>query len=129
MERAVRRILLFAGLILAQNVISFAQETKTAFGYGMEMNMYSPENFAGGAALSFSYNLPWSLAAGITVTASTNGSGNNAVEPALMIRRYFSAPHTWFFAQADLGIVFIAEIQEIRPLFLAGLRGGYRFNL
>jgi hypothetical protein len=92
--------------------------------------MNSRHNFAGGAALNLDYNLPFSFAAGLTVTASNNFVEITVIEGAALFRRYFPRnTHTGFFVQADLGAFFFIEDKEMTPLFLGGLRGGFRMPL
>ena len=111
-----------------------AQETKAAgkaaIGMGPEWNMNARNNFAGGAALSFDYALPYSFAAGLSFTVSANFSGFTVMEPAAAVRRYFfSDGQNGLFAQADLGCYIFFEDEEIISLFAGGLRGGYRLPL
>jgi hypothetical protein len=119
-------ILLF--LLLTTGV--FAQETKAAIGIGPEWNMNARDNFAAGAALAFDGTLPHSFALGLNFTASTNFSGFSVLEPAAIVRRYFSGDgQSGLFAQADLGCYLILEDEEITPMFAGGLRGGFRMPL
>ena len=92
--------------------------------------MNSRYNFAGGAVLGFDLNLPYSFAAGLTVTASSNFAGIAVIEPAALFRWYFfSNGHTGLFAQADVGAYLVLEDGELTPLFMGGLRVGFRFPL
>jgi len=122
--------LLFLALFLFAGLGAFAQEEKMAAGAGLEWNMNSRSGFAGGAVLGFDYNLPidaFPLAAGLTFTVSSNFAGIIVIEPAAMFRWYFpGSAHTGFFAQADVGAYFAFEDEETYPVFLGGLRGGYR---
>jgi len=104
-----------------------AGENKVALGLGAEFNMNSRENFAGGALLSFDYNLPKSFAVGITATASHNFDGITVIEPAALVRWYFLGGQKGFFLQADLGAYLILEEdQDFTAMFNGGLRAGYR---
>jgi len=128
------RITAVIALIFTGSLCAFAQgETKMAVGLGLEWNMSSRSNFAGGAVLGFDYNLPIDaapFAAGVTVTASSNFYGIAVIEPAAMFRWYFLGEgHTGFFAQADVGAFLIIEDGDLIPLFLGGLRAGYRLPL
>ena len=111
----------------------FAQEPKMALGLGPEFNMDSRENFAGGAVLAFTFNLPVAavpLAVGLTVTGSYNFDGIFVGEPAALFRWYFlGGGHTGLFVQADLGAFLILEDGDLTPLFNGGLRAGYRVPL
>ena len=106
-------------------------ENKVAIGIGPEWNMDSRYNFAMGGVFSFDANLPKSLALGLSVTGSYNFNGITVIEPAALFRWYFMGHglHTGFFLQADLGAFLIFEDGDLTPMFLGGLRGGYRFNL
>jgi len=105
-------------------------ERRFASGLGLEWDMNSRHNFAGGLPLSFDYNLPVDaapFAIGMTITTSANFSNAIVLEPAGMFRWYFlGGGHTGFFAQADIGAYLIFEDGIFYPLFLGGLRGGYR---
>jgi len=128
MNGALQKTILVSLLLLAGG--AFAQEKKAALGAGLEWNMNSRENFAGGAALGFNYNLPYAFAAGLTVSGSTNFFGIAVVEGSALLRRYFPGrEHAGFFAQADLGLYLVLEDGEAIPLFLGGLRAGYRLPL
>jgi len=100
-------------------------------GLGAEWNMNSREMFAGGAVLSLDFNLPMApLALGITGTVSSNFTDGLVVEASALFRWYFLGKKwSGFFAQADLGAAFIIEDEETTPLFMGGLRAGYRFPL
>jgi len=104
-------------------------EKKMAVSMGMEFNMNARENFAGGAVLSFDYNLPFArpFALGLNFTYSNNFSGIAVLEPAAMFRMYFSGNrHEGLFAQADLGTYIVLEEQEDDLMFLGGVRAGIR---
>jgi len=131
----LKRLCTFA-LILSCSYGIFAQtgtnngDNKVALGIGPEWNMDSRANFAMGAVFGFDVNLPKSLALGFTVTGSNNFGGISVLEPAALFRWYFlGTGHTGFFIQADLGAFLIFEDGDITPMFLGGLRGGYRFAL
>jgi len=108
-------------------------EKKFAVGAGLEWDMNSRKNFAMGAALGFDYNLPvakFPFATGVTLTASTNFSGFSVLEPAALFRWYFLGKgHTGFFTQADVGAFLVFENGDFIPMFLGGLRGGFRMPL
>jgi hypothetical protein len=116
-------------LIFALSVNLYAQEKKASLGIGAEWNMNSRENFAGGAIISFDYALPHSLALGLNVTASSNFSGIAVIEPAALFRWYFLGGYNGFFFQADGGAYLIFEDEELKTMFLGGLRGGFRLPL
>jgi len=115
--------------IFAQNGTN-NRDNRAAIGIGPEWNMDSRSNFAMGGVFGFDVNLPKSLALGFTVTGSNNFDEITVLEPAALFRWYFlNSGHTGFFIQADLGAFLIFEGGDVTPLFLGGLRGGYRFVL
>ena len=128
---------LFVLFILFVSLRVFAQDgsgsgNKVAMGIGPEWNMDSRYNFAMGGVFSFDVNIPNSLAVGFTVTGSNNFNEITVIEPAALFRWYFMGhgiDHFGFFAQADIGAFLIFEDGDLTPMFLGGLRGGYRFNL
>jgi len=129
----MKRTVLFIVLIFGLRLCAFAQvdqnDKKFALGLGLEWNMNARANFAGGGVLGFDYNLPFAIpfAMGMTVTYSNNFSGFSAIEPAAMFRWYFLGNgHKGFFAQADVGTFLVFEDGNLIPLFLGGLRGGFR---
>jgi hypothetical protein len=129
------RKFLFIFLFLIQTVCVFAQltnnrEKKIALGGGLEWNMNSRENFAGGAVIDFDYNFDSSLTGGVVVTVSSNFTGIAVIEPAAMFRWYFlSSVHNGLFAQADAGVYLVVEEANTKALFLGGLRAGIRLPL
>jgi len=108
-------------------------EKQFAAGLGLEWNMNSRHNFGLGFPVSFDYNLPVDaapFAVGITFITSINFSDATVLEPSAFFRWYFlGGGHTGFFAQADIGAYLIFEDGDFYPLFLGGLRGGYRLPL
>jgi hypothetical protein len=132
-----RKFLFFALLFLLLTLLTLlttagisAQEAKAAIGIGPEWNMNSRDNFAAGTALSFDSRLPHSFALGLNAGASTNFSGITVIEPAALLRRYFSTSgDSGLFIQAEAGASLIFEGGEITPLFAGGLRGGFRLPL
>jgi hypothetical protein len=110
---------------------AFAQnDTKMAAGLGLEWNMSSHKGYAAGAGLGFDYNLFRFFAVGLSVTASHNFTAFTAIEPAAMFRWYFwGKNHTGFFAQADAGVYLYMENEQTIPVFLGGLRTGFRLPL
>jgi hypothetical protein len=122
----MKKLLVFTIAILALGMNLWAQEPAVAVGLGLEWNMNSRDNFAGGAVLGFDYSFLQSFAAGLTVTASTNFDGITVIEPAALFRWYFLGKgHTGLFAQADLGAYLILE-DGLTPMFDGGLRIGIR---
>jgi len=137
-------LILLLFMIAVTNI--FAQEenaaqnntapNKTAYyliglGLGAEFNMNSREMFAGGALLNFDFNLPMApIAVGVTGTVSSNFAEGLVVEASALFRWYFLGKKwSGFFAQADVGAVFIFEEDETKPMFMGGLKAGYRFPL
>jgi len=133
----MKRKILFIIAILGFSLRAFAQEErgekKFAVGLGLEWNMNARENFAGGAVLGFDYNLPIAavpFAVGLTVSYSNNFVNFSVIETSAMFRWYFIGNrHTGFFAQADVGAFLTFEDEQFIPLFMGGLRAGYRFLL
>ena len=124
-----KRVMTFA-FIFGFALCAFAQEKKMSAGLGLEWNMNSRHNFAGGANLGFYYNLPGYLALGLSVTGSSNFSEFHVIEPTLLARYYFLRNgYEGFFAQADIGPFIILEDGKTSFLPEAGLRGGYRLSL
>ena len=126
----------FIGILLL--VISpavFTQEKKevnnpVSIGLGLEWNMDSRHNFAGGTALSFDYKLPWYFAAGFTVTGSTNFYNFKVIEGTVLLRNYVQRnDYSGLFFQVDIGSFIIFENGDIIPMFEIGVRGGFRIPL
>jgi hypothetical protein len=88
--------------------------------------MNSRENFAGGAVLGFDVSLSRALALGFTVTYSSNFSGISVIEPAALFRWYLLGGPAGLFVQADAGAYLVLEDGGLIPLFMGGLRGGFR---
>jgi len=108
-------------------------DSELSIGGGIEWNMNSRENFAAAVSASIDYNLPFftlPLSAGATFIYSNNFYGFSVVEIAGTFRWYFlSSGFTGFFAQADLGTYIFMEDSSTTPLFLGGLRGGFRLPI
>ncbi|MCL1812553.1 MAG: hypothetical protein FWG29_03420 [Treponema sp.] len=123
----MKKALITIVLIFILGVHSFAQESKVAFGYGIEMNMNSEYGVGGGAILSFDVNLLQQFAAGINVTMSGDSYDNGVLETAIIGRYYFSSFHKGFFLQGDFGLSIIAlRDEKTFYKFLIGAHGGYR---
>jgi len=126
-------------VFLHVNMNLFAQDNSNeeashsfmAVGLGVEWNMDSRDNFAGGGVFNIDFNLPSvPLALGITAAFSSNFYDNFVIETSALFRWYFLGKnHSGLFAQADAGAVFIFESEEMTPLFMGGLRGGFRLPL
>ena len=124
-------------LVSGQSV--FAQKEaggkRIAVHTGPEWNMNSRDNFAGRLALGIDYSLPsLPLAIGLSAAGSYNFSNTVVIEAESFFRWYFPGMrHTGFFAQADAGFSYIMEnldgSTENYPMFLGGLRAGYRLPL
>jgi len=131
---SMKRSPLFAVAVLTFCMVfthnAFAQdEHRTALGLGLEWNMNSRENFAGGAVLGFSFNLSHLFAIGLNATYSNNFSGISTIEPAALFRWYILGKSTGLFVQADAGAYLVFEAKEFTPMFMGGLRGGYRLPI
>ncbi|MCL2154651.1 MAG: hypothetical protein FWH53_03195 [Leptospirales bacterium] len=126
MKKKIMISVFFLGFALC----AFAQEEKMSAGLGLEWNMNSKHNFAGGANLGFYYNLPGYVALGFTVTGSTNFSGFHVIEPTALLRYYFlEEGYERFFIQIDTGPFIILEDGETRYKLEGGCRVGYRLPL
>ncbi|MCL2805917.1 MAG: hypothetical protein FWD26_08270 [Treponema sp.] len=103
-----------------------------AIGIGLEMNMNSPEYFAGGVSLNFDYNLPipvFSFSAGANITFSNNFAGISLLEFSGMFRWYFlSKEHKGWFVQINLGSNY-SGIEGAPIALVSELRGGIRILL
>ena len=118
-----RSLLLVTAIILLAGTIAHAQTEapqtdeiwrhKFAIGIGPEINMHSPEGYAGGLSLNFVYNLPFpnlatSFALGLSFTGSNNFDGITVLEPSAFFRWYFlNSYHRGLFAQVNVGGNFI----------------------
>jgi len=139
-------LLLLAGGLFAQKQADEAvqadashEPTKMAIGFGLEWNMNSRDYFAGGAVFGFDYNLPLPIycAAGLSFGVSYNFNDSTVLEPQAFFRWYFmdvftgvSGAYERWFIQADFGCTIIMEKEcKTIPLFLGGLRAGYRLPL
>jgi len=91
--------------------------------------MNSRDNFAGGAVLGFDFNLSHLFAIGLTATYSNNFSGISVIEPSALFRWYIFGNSAGLFVQADAGAYLVLEEEELTPLFMGGLRGGFRLPL
>ncbi|MCL2094030.1 MAG: hypothetical protein FWH12_07535 [Treponema sp.] len=121
-------VLLFLIIILPA---AFSQDRLMSAGFGLEWNMNSHHNFAGGAVASFDYALLPYLALGLSVTGSSNFNGTSVLEPTVH-GRFYVFENCWghkFFAQYDLGAFLLMENQSTRPLLDFGFRGGMRAPL
>ena len=117
-------------IFLLCGLSTFAQEKKMSAGAGLEWNMDSRHNFAGGAILNLDFMLPSNTALGINVIASHNFNAIAVIEPLVFYRRYVQdKDHTGFFVQLDGGAFVILEEGDVTTLFHVGVRGGYRIPL
>ena len=108
----------------------FPQEKKMSIGAGLEWNMDSRQNFAGGIALGFDYQLPANAAIGVNLMGSINFRSMGVIEPIIFIRGYLPQKvDRGFFAQFDTGAFLIIEDKNVIPMPLVGVRTGYRFLL
>ena len=101
-----------------------------AIGFGPEINMNSPKNFAGGLSFNFDYNLPvLPFALGFNVTGSNNFSGIHVLEFSGLFRWYFlSASFKGLFAQVNAGYNY-TDIVGAPIAFISEIRGGYHIPL
>jgi hypothetical protein len=125
MKKNIVLLALIMGLCLA----AFAQEKKLEFGLGAEWNMDSREDFSGGAVANIIYNLPGLTSLGLSFTGSYNFNGIYVLEPGFLIRHYFSRGYTGFFVQFDGGLFIAMEDRGTTRMIMAGLRGGYRWQV
>ena len=120
--------LLAVVLFLASGFCILAQEKTNdslAIGLGLEWNMDSRHNFAGGAAFGVNYNLPGHFAVGLSFTGSNNFTGIIVLEPIVQLRCYLEEK-TGYFIQFEAGTFIILEDGEVTPMPEFGLRLGYR---
>ena len=117
----------FVLLFLLCGLAVFAQENKMSAGLGLEWNMNSRHNFAGGAVLAFDYALFDNFSLGATLTVSNNFFGITVIEPTGHARGYvWENCHGRLFLQVDLGAFIILEDPENSLLPEFGLRAGFR---
>jgi len=116
--------------LLGVCLCAHAQEKKTSIGLGAEWNMDSRHDFAGGAAFNLLFNLPGSSALGFSFTGSMNFNDIYVMEPAFLVRKYFSQEkHSGFFLQFDTGAFIAFEEKGITPMLMSGLAAGFRIPL
>jgi len=126
----MKKWIILAILVPGICLYAFAQEKKISIGVGAEWNMASRHDFAGGAALTFIYNLPGSTALGLSFTGSMNFNKIYVLEPAFLVRNYFSQDlYSGFFFQFDAGAFIAFEETGITPMIKSGLAVGYRIPL
>ena len=123
----------FVVLLFFLTFCIFAQEKRESplsIGVGLEWNMDSRHNFAGGAVLGLAYNLPNNFAVGLDISGSSNFRDTHVLEPDFFLRYYLmNRRYNGLFIQADVGafLMFEEDGNTILPEF--GFRGGYRLNL
>ena len=106
------------------------RESPFSVSIGPEWNMASRHNFAGGASLGFSYNLPDNFTLGLGFEGSSNFRGTHVIEPGFSLRYYLqNREYLGLFIQADLGAFFMFEDEGNTTLIEFGYRGGYRLPL
>ncbi len=100
---------------------------------GLEGNMNARENFAGAAVIGFDYQFLDILAAGVSLTASTDFKGVTVLEPMVTFRGYYWPPrensYSGLFAQVDIGAYLVIEERGTIALFDGGLRIGFRLPI
>jgi len=125
--KKVLALLLLLGCVLAVNA---AEEKKMSAGIGLEWNMDSRHNFAGGTLLTFDYKLPRFASLGFFLAGSSNFRNTHVIEPAFVFRAYLREyEFAGFFFQNELGISFITEDGDLTLRPLVGFGAGYRFLL
>jgi hypothetical protein len=126
----MKKRLLLAILVPGLCLCAFARENKMSIGMGAEWNMASRHNFAGGATVNFIHDLPGSSALGLSFRGSWNFNAIYVLEPAFLIRHYFSQDtNSGFFLQFDVGAFIALEEQGITPMIMSGLGAGFRLPL
>jgi hypothetical protein len=126
MKKWILLVVLVPGIYLC----AFAQEKKMSLGVGAEWNMASRHDFAGGAVLNFLYNLPGATSLGLSFTGSMNFNNIYVLEPAFLVRKYFSQDiHSGFFVQFNTGAFIALEEKGITTMVMSGLAAGYRAQL
>jgi len=127
---AMKKWILLAVLVPGIYLCAFAQEKKMSIGIGTEWNMASRYDFAGGAVVNFLFNLPWTSALGFSFTGSMNFNGIYVLEPAFLVRKYFSQDkHSGLFFQFNAGAFIAFEKKGMTSMLMAGLATGYRIPL
>ena len=122
--------ILMAVLFLACGLTAFSQEKKMSAGLGLEWNMDSRHNFAGGTLFNFDFKLPRFMTLGLTVKGSSNFKDTYVIEPALMFRAYkLENEYKGFYFQYDLGASIIKEEDDVWTVPLVAVGAGYRFHL
>ena len=125
--------LFFVVLFFSLSFCIFAQEKREkplSIGIGPEWNMDSRHNFAVGAVLGITYNLPNNFAMGLDISGSSNFSHIHVLEPDLFLRYYlFTNNYSGLYIQIDAGAFLMFEDDEFLPMIQFGFRGGYRWHL
>ena len=115
--------------VFAEDEQTPTENYKAAIGFGVEINMNSPENFAGAALFNFDVNIARQFALGINVTGNTNFSGITVLEFSGMFRWYFlSLKHDGWFAQINAGYNHV-DIEGAPIALISELRGGIRIPM
>ena len=108
----------------------FAQEKMEkplSIGLGPEWNMDSRHNFAAGAVLALTYNLPNNFATGLDLSGSSNFNNTHVFEPDIILRYYLqNRDYNGLFIQTDVGAFFMWEDEDFLSTIEFGFRGGYR---
>jgi hypothetical protein len=126
MKKWMLPVLFFLGVCLC----AYAQEKKTSLSLGAEWNMDSRYDFAGGAAMNLLFNLPGSTSLGLSFTGSMNFNNIYVMEPAFLVRQYFSQDkHSGFFLQFNIGSFIALEEKGVTPMIMSGLAAGFRIPL
>ena len=126
----MKKWILLAILVPGIYLCAYAQEKKMSVGLGAEWNMASRHDFAGGAVLNFLYNVPGSSSLGLSFTGSMNFNNIYVLEPAFLVRHYFSQEkHSGFFVQFDMGAFIALEEKGVTPMVKSGLAAGCRIPL
>lgn len=106
------------------------QDNKFSIGLGPELNMNTPDIFAGGVHLSLDFSFSTFLAAGLFFAGSYNFVDTTAIEIGGLVRSYLPGKdHLGLFAQIDFGTTLILYNDEMTPAPMGGLRAGYRFGI
>ncbi|MCL2276386.1 MAG: hypothetical protein FWC21_00665 [Treponema sp.] len=120
--------LIFVFYITAQEEAPRYTNRRTAFSYGVDINLNSSSGFAYGAVLGADFYFLNKSAFGFQLTASSDGDSNNVIEPSLAFRHYFTDLYS-IYLQLDSGVSIITETGQVRFNLLLGLRTGYRLHI
>ena len=117
-------------LLLAWIIPLAAEGQKMSAGLGLEWNMNSRHNFAGGTFFNFDYQLPRFASLGFSLGVNSNFDNIHIIEPVFLFRAYRAEDEfAGLFFQSELGASFIFEDEELTRRPRIGFGTGYRILL